>query len=196
MILIVGSAALSKEQLLHYAQQAETIIAADGGLHHLMDVGITPHVILGDFDSYHGEIPQGAKVFPKEKNFSDVEAALKLVGDEETILLGVTGGRLDHFLSAVNLLYGKENLRILDEQNELFFRQGEFKLKKREGYFSLFPQEKTTITIQGAKYNLEEEVVSKHNSLLLSNEWKDDVLVKVNRGWVLVVLSKDKKNPR
>ena len=154
MTLIVGSSELSKKQLRAYAKEARKIIAADGGLEHLMSIGAHADLILGDFDSYKGELPDKATVFPKEKDFSDMKAALNQVGDEETVLLGVTGGRLDHFLSVTNLLYGRENIRIIDEQNELFYRKDAFSLKKREGYFSLFPSEPMEITIQGTKYNL------------------------------------------
>ena len=46
------------------------IIAADGGLRHTEALGLRPDVILGDFDSL-GYTPQGAEVFPVEKDDSD-----------------------------------------------------------------------------------------------------------------------------
>lgn len=195
MILLVGSSQLCDHQLKYYAKEASHTIAVDGGLNHFIRVGITPQEIMGDFDSYQGDLPQGVQIFPKEKDFSDLEAALKKVGDKEAVLLGVTGGRLDHFLSAVNLLKNRENLRIIDEQNELFYRRERFFLKKREGYFSLFPDCPTRICIQGAKYELHDRWVTGRDSLLLSNEWMDDVEISIENGGVLVVLSRDKKNP-
>lgn len=192
MTLLIGSAALDQALLISYLKISIRVIAVDGGLNHLEKVGAKADIVLGDFDSYQGAHPKDAKVFSKEKNFTDMEAALSLIGEEEAVILGATGGRLDHFLSVLELMKKRENIQLVDKQNQIFFRQGEFTLKKKEGYFSLFPEEPTSITIKGAKYNLEMMPVTLDNSLLLSNQWAGDVFVKVEKGWVLVVLSRDK----
>ncbi len=192
MNLIVASAQVDRALLLSYVEKADRIIAVDGGLNHLNKVDIEADIVLGDFDSYIGDLPKGAVVFPREKDFSDIEAALDLYRGEETVILGATGGRLDHFLSVLSLMRGREELLLVDEQNELFYRRDEFILEKRNGYFSLFPDEDTRITIGGARYELDNHLVEKKSSLLLSNSWVDRVRVRVESGWVLVVLSKDK----
>ncbi|NLY35740.1 MAG: thiamine diphosphokinase [Tissierellia bacterium] len=192
MTLLVGSAALDQSLLIYYLKEATRVIAVDGGLNHLETVGSKADIILGDFDSYHGKLPLDAKIFPKEKNFSDMEAALALIEKEEAVILGATGGRLDHFLSVLSLIRKRENIQLIDGQNRIFYRQGEFTLKKEEGYFSLFPQQPTLISIEGAKYNLNGAPVSSDNGLLLSNQWAGDVNIRVESGWVLVVLSRDK----
>ncbi|HZK09809.1 MAG TPA: thiamine diphosphokinase [Clostridia bacterium] len=192
MTVIIGSAPLEEALLLSYLKEASRIIAVDGGLNHLESVGQKADIVLGDFDSYQGELPHGAKVFSKEKNFTDMQAALALIKEEETVILGATGGRLDHFLSVLTLMRGRENIQLIDKQNRIFYRKGSFNLKKEEGYFSLFPLQDTLITIEGAKYNLDKAHVSSDDSLLLSNEWLGDVTIKTDKGWVLVVLSLDK----
>lgn len=192
MTILVGSAALDYALLLSYLKKSTRVIAVDGGLNHLKEVGAKADTILGDFDSYQGVLPGDAQVFPREKNFSDMQAALALIEEEEAVILGATGGRLDHFLSVLALINKRENIQLVDKQNRIFYRQGEFTLKKEEGYFSLFPLQPTSITIEGAKYNLKMMPVSSNNSLLLSNQWLSDVYVKVEDGWVLVVLSRDK----
>lgn len=192
MTLLVGSSKLSDSQLLDFAKGADRIIAVDGGLHHLDRLEIEPQVILGDFDSYKKSYPKGALVYPREKNFSDMEAALELCQKEDIVILGATGGRLDHFLSVLSLMRGKENIKLVDDQNELFYRKGSFFLEKRQGYFSLFPERKTKITIRGAEYELEDYQVEPGSSLLLSNSFRDEVFISLDQGWVLVVLSRDK----
>ena len=52
------------------------VIAADGGLQHAKKLGITPDVILGDFDSL-GYTPGGASVFPVEKDDTDSMLAVR-----------------------------------------------------------------------------------------------------------------------
>lgn len=64
---------------------------------------------LGDFDSLaFTPEPPPEKIYPAEKNFTDGEIALyKAVADgaDEIIFYGGTGGRSDHFLGNLHLLY-------------------------------------------------------------------------------------------
>lgn len=75
------------------------VIAADGGLRHTQALGLHPDVVLGDFDSL-GYTPQGANVFPVEKDDTDSMLAVRLglkEGCTEFLLYGsLDGPRLDH----------------------------------------------------------------------------------------------------
>ena len=75
------------------------VIAADGGLEHTRKLGVTPNEILGDFDSL-GHIPEGANVFPVEKDDTDAMLAVRrglALGYREFVLYGsLDGPRLDH----------------------------------------------------------------------------------------------------
>ena len=75
------------------------VIAADGGLRHTEKLGLTPDAVLGDFDSL-GFCPEGANVFPVEKDDTDAMLAVRLGlerGCEEFLLYGsLDGPRLDH----------------------------------------------------------------------------------------------------
>ena len=77
----------------------DLVIAADGGLQHTQALGITPDVILGDFDSL-GYVPAGANVFPVEKDDTDAMLAVRhglAAGCGEFLLYGsLDGKRLDH----------------------------------------------------------------------------------------------------
>ena len=80
-------------------ENTDLVIAADGGLRHFTDATRQPDVILGDFDSL-GYIPQGAQVFPVEKDDTDSMLAIKKgleLGFREFLLYGsLDGPRLDH----------------------------------------------------------------------------------------------------
>ena len=75
------------------------VIAADGGLCHTQKLKITPDAVLGDFDSL-GYTPEGANVFPVEKDDTDAMLAVRLglrQGCGEFLIYGsLDGPRLDH----------------------------------------------------------------------------------------------------
>ena len=75
------------------------VIAADGGLEHVKKLGVTPDVVLGDFDSL-GFTPEGANVFPVEKDDTDAMLAARrglALGYQTFVLYGsLDGPRLDH----------------------------------------------------------------------------------------------------
>jgi len=79
--------------------EGDLIIAADGGLRHTEALGIRPDVILGDFDSL-GYTPEGANVFPVEKDDTDAMLAVRrglALGYKRFLLYGsLDGPRLDH----------------------------------------------------------------------------------------------------
>ena len=78
------------------------ILAADGGLRHLEKLNLVPHGIIGDFDSL-GYIPEGAQVFPVEKDDTDAMLAARKgleLGFREFIFYGsLDGRRLDHTIA-------------------------------------------------------------------------------------------------
>lgn len=91
-----------------YVARADYIIAVDGGMIHASDLGLTPDIWVGDFDSVkdvtlfsrYAEIPK--RPYPSDKDVLDSEIALNLVleqGATECILLGGIGGRVDHALT-------------------------------------------------------------------------------------------------
>ena len=78
------------------------LLAADGGLCHFEKLNLTPHGIIGDFDSL-GYVPQGAQVFPVEKDDTDAMLSARKgleLGYREFIFYGALDGpRLDHTLA-------------------------------------------------------------------------------------------------
>ena len=78
------------------------VVAADGGLRHTQALGLSPDVILGDFDSL-GYIPQSSQVHPVEKDDTDSMLAIRLGlerGCDRFYLYGAMDGpRLDHTIA-------------------------------------------------------------------------------------------------
>lgn len=101
-------------QLQELLKQADLVIAADGGAHHCERLGITPDVLIGDFDSIDPAVLRKFKesgveihAYPPRKDATDLELALDLAKDKaaDTIwLLGGLGRRWD--MSLTNILLG------------------------------------------------------------------------------------------
>jgi thiamine pyrophosphokinase len=94
---------------------SEVILCADGGAEYAYRYGITPHYLIGDFDSISSDVLEfynNQKIeilkYPKEKDFTDTEIcvnkALELGCSEICIIAGV-GGRIDHSLGNIGLLH-------------------------------------------------------------------------------------------
>lgn len=90
--------------------------AADSGLDTAFAAGIVPDYAVGDMDSIAdpellSRLP-AERVFkmPRDKDLTDTELALELLrekGCDETILIGGSGGRLDHLLALRALFEGR-----------------------------------------------------------------------------------------
>ena len=85
------------------------ILAADGGLAFLAGHGVTPHLIVGDMDSYGGPLPEGVEFIrhPVMKDATDMELSVEEAlarGAGRILIYGGLGGRLDHSLANIQLL--------------------------------------------------------------------------------------------
>ena len=95
------------EKLARPIDASDYLLAADGGLLHLQKLGLTPNGIIGDFDSL-GYVPQGAQVFPVEKDDTDsmlaVRKGLELGYRRFEIYGALDGDRLDHTVANLQTL--------------------------------------------------------------------------------------------
>ncbi|NCB30188.1 MAG: thiamine diphosphokinase [Clostridia bacterium] len=87
----------------------DLVIAADGGYEHLRRWGMVPDVVIGDFDSMAAPAHPVLIRLPREKDETDMAAAVG-VGRERgyTVfhLYGGLGALLDHTLANLQLLVG------------------------------------------------------------------------------------------
>jgi len=158
----------------------DMIIAADSGYIAAQKLQITPTVILGDFDS--AAVPNTKAeliILPAEKDDTDTMFACKLAverGATDLLILGGTGGRVDHFLSNLFLLQvlhdQKLSAILTDGENTLRVLQDETILvPNRGGYFSLFALSDCSVTLSGCKYPLKNYTLPRDNpSFAVSNE--------------------------
>ncbi len=169
----------------------DKIIAVDGGLAALSRLHLKPDAIVGDFDTVSEDVLAQYKcsreeiaweTHKPEKDETDTELALNTaigLGCTRLILLGATGGRMDHFIGNLHLLYAclKKGVEaaIVDEKNWItVIEKGRtFQAEALWGkYISFLPLcgEVKKITLTGFKYPLFEKDIDLGTSLCISNE--------------------------
>ena len=192
---------------------APCIIGVDRGVEFLYHHKIVPSYIVGDFDSLpeeimtyykeRGDVP--IRAYNPVKDASDTEIAVRLgvtLGSEHMIILGATGGRIDHLWANVQSLMipfaaGVEAC-ILDPQNRIRLVGEEVHLLKENAYgpyFSLFPLGETVrgLNIRGAKYPLRNHTLVPCDSLCVSNEFEEDeVVIDFSCGTVILMETRDR----
>ena len=180
-------------------REDDYVIAADGGLTHTKALNLTPHCILGDFDS-QGYIPQDSSVFPVEKDDTDAMLAVRRgleLGFRQFYLYGsLDGPRLDHTVAnfqtlqflcdhgAYGYLIGKDYMVTAVKNGTLHFPA------RCSGIFSVFcmGRDARGVTIQGGKYDAENVTLSAGFPLGVSNHFiGNDVTVSVEDGSLLVL---------
>lgn len=169
----------------------DRIIAVDRGLNAVSKLKLIPDAIVGDFDSADESVLKEFKsrtldttweIHKPEKDETDTELAIHTairLGCTKLILLGATGGRLDHFLGNLHLLYAslKQGVEaaIVDERNWITVSEKErvFEADKIFGkYISFLPlsEEVKGITLTGFRYPLHKKDITIGTSLCISNE--------------------------
>ncbi len=180
------------------------LIAADCGLKILKRMGLTPDVIIGDFDS--SQKPKDAKceviTFKIEKDDTDtmlcIKYALEKGYNDITIISGV-GGRLDHTIANIQSLSFILNRgakgRILSDDTEIYLLPyGEYSFNKKEGFsMSLFSysEKVSRLSIEGAKYNTDKLDIDNTFPIGVSNHITEDKChISFESGKLLVIFSR------
>jgi thiamine pyrophosphokinase len=113
--------------------QHDFLIAADGGTHHCIKLGLHPDYVVGDLDSLDEQvlaalITGGTQIiqYPTRKDYTDLELALQQalhLGATEIIILAALGARWDQTVANLLLPAALPQVRIwlVDGAQELTF---------------------------------------------------------------------------
>lgn len=180
------------------------IIACDKGYEYAVSCGIVPDLVVGDFDSYSGDVETDIPVdrYVSEKDDTDTMIAIRYAieqGFDELVICCALGGRLDHMLA--NLQSAKfaaehgADVWMQDASSEiLVFCGGTKRIEKKEGYsLSVFAlsDECRGVSIKGAKYALDKATVTNSFPIGVSNEWREDYAeISLEKGTLMLLLSK------
>lgn len=185
--------------------RADLIIAADSGASTALDFGVSPAVVIGDFDSIDrqtGRVLRGKGckfiVCDREKDETDTELAINYAlednASEITILGGIEGDRIDHILANIFLLTNTTTpIRCINGSTVVWAEKGP-KTVRITGHpkdiLSLIPltSEVTDIKTDGLQYSLDHETLTMGKPRGVSNVLiKEQAVVTFGHGTLLLV---------
>lgn len=195
------------EALAEPIHDGDYLLAADGGLRHLQKLGLEPDGILGDFDSL-GYTPEGAKVYPVEKDDTDAMLAVRHgleLGYRRFVLYGALDGpRLDHTVANF------QTLQFLAEHDANGYLVGLTAVATvvKNGYLSFSADASGTISvfcvgadasgvnIQGLQYSLTEGTLRAGFPLGVSNHFiGEKSSISAKNGSLLVIYDRENGLP-
>lgn len=201
--LLIGNGETQETAFLqHLAQQADFILAADGGADRALSAGVRPDVIIGDLDSIS---PQAKKILPAEKfifvnnqNNTDLEKALDYLAAHQCTqctLTGFVGGRWDftfgNFLSVYPYL-DKMDICVAGKGWKIWPLTHSVTKNVRPGArVSLIPAaDCQNVTLQGLVYPLEHANLSLgRTGQTLSNVAKlSQITISFDKGFLLLYI--------
>lgn len=188
-VAIVGNGPVNLlPDLFLFQDEINYWIGADKGAYHLAVKGIQVEYALGDFDSLTEEEKQftfmhsnNNKEFLAEKDETDIELALNKafeLNPDRIFLFGVTGGRLDHELINIQLLYAIKDRGIrgiiVDQSNQIeMLFPGEYQITENRFYpyisFIPYTQHVKGICLTGFYYPLTNKNITWGSTLCISN---------------------------
>lgn len=181
-------------------------IAADGGMEYLMEIGVTPDLLIGDMDSLERKEINGTfriKRLPVEKDDTDMLAAIKEgleLGYRNFELYGALGGRLDHTIANIQcLLYllnrGAKGSLVGDALTLRMIRNETISLPAANyaagGTISVFAfgGDAFGVTERGLKYTVSNGTIRQEFPIGVSNEFiGEDAEIAVENGILLICI--------
>ena len=202
--VIVGGVKINNtDQIKKYIDETDFVIACDSGIESCKDIGVTPNLIVGDFDS-HKKPDTDIEIItlPTAKDDTDTMFATKEAvkrGFSEVVLLGAVGDRIDHTLANVYILsyLQDEGVKgmIVDDFSEMLIisenGQNISRISDNYKFFSLLCLEGKVegVTIKNAKFPLENGIITPNHQYATSNEVLPGEVaeVSIEKGSVLLV---------
>ena len=212
--LILTGGALNLEFAKHYIenQSYDCLIAVDNGLKYADLLNLLPDVIVGDFDTASYELVQkyqekeGMKIIQLApmKDETDTESAVDYCIDmryDEVVFLGAMGGRFDHTMANLHMLYRLLQHQIqgvlVDEQNVIRLLNRSVTIEKSKlsaNYISFLPfmEQVEGVTLKGFLYPLNKSTLEPGRSIGISNVAVEEICeISFERGILIMIEAHD-----
>lgn len=195
----------------NYVRKSDYVLGVDYGAYLLLRNKLYMDVSIGDFDSIKKhELSKlqlsntNVKLYPKDKDFTDLELAVLLALEKNPSkikIYGATGGRLDHFYSSLNILnYSIKysvDIEIINDKNQIFLlKPGTYEFDKKDTFkyisFFAYLEDVKNLKLEGFKYSLDNYTLKISSNLCISNEFKEaKVTISFSSGYLLVMRTSD-----
>lgn len=180
----------------------DEIIGVDNGTAHLCDRFLIPSKVLGDFDSITPDLLEKVENmnidligYEPNKDKTDFELSLDSINEPEEkniYIIGGEEGEIDHLFSIFSLVINYEfatNVTWLYMDKTIIFRNNVSIFLNEGSKFSVVPiTSLNSLTISGAKWNLNEENIEAGSSKTLRNESvENQIMISCNEGLFSVI---------
>lgn len=212
MDLVISSGEISNYNILQkYVNQSEYIICADGGMNHLLKIGVLPDIIVGDLDSINNTSKRIIKEnniqvekYPTMKDMTDNEIALRVVKNrspKRVAFFGVLGSRWDHSIANILLLKKLEESNItayiVNRNNRIRYGVENVEIeiyKTNYKYLSIIPisDSGVNVSLLNFAYPLDKHQIDFTSTLGISNEIIGNKgKIKIHSGEAIIIESND-----
>jgi thiamine pyrophosphokinase len=197
-VTLLGAGAVSTQDLDKILAVAPCLVAADGGAGVAIEQGLTPHAVIGDFDS----LPHFAteRLTPEaffhvaEQDSTDFEKCLMRIDAPLILALGFTGWRLDHELSVMNVLvrYPQVHCIVLGSHDVVVHAPPRMALDLPAGSrFSLFPMAPVRGRSDGLKWPIDGIDFAPGGRVGTSNEVTGAVRLEFESAGMLLIMPRE-----
>ncbi len=200
-VIISGSPDTNVEEIKSLCTSDDFIVCADSGYSFAKKAGLTPNLIIGDFDSLKEELPQNTEVVKLNTHKDDTDTEHCVMecirrGYKDFLLLGSIGGRTDHTFANIATLaflseYNYNGIARNNSEEIRILKEGSYEMNNKKGLiFSVFPYgcESVNVTYKGAEYMLNNKTLTYNVSRGISNVFVDDEAeITINRGRAILL---------
>lgn len=200
-VIISGSPDTNVEEIKSLCTSDDFIVCADSGYSFAKKAGLTPNLIIGDFDSLKEELPQNTEVVKLNTHKDDTDTEHCVMecirrGYKDFLLLGSIGGRTDHTFANIATLaflseYNYNGIARNNGEEIRILKEGPYEMNNKKGIiFSVFPYgcESVNVTYKGAEYMLNNKTLTYNVSRGISNVFVDDEAeITINRGRAILL---------
>lgn len=200
-VIISGSPDTNVEEIKSLCTSDDFIVCADSGYSFAKKAGLTPNLIIGDFDSLKEELPQNTEVVKLNTHKDDTDTEHCVMecirrGYKDFLLLGSIGGRTDHTFANIATLaflseYNYNGIARNNGEEIRILKEGSYEMNNKKGLiFSVFPYgcESVNVTYKGAEYMLNNKTLTYNVSRGISNVFVDDgAEITINRGRAILL---------
>lgn len=200
-VIISGSPDTNVEEIKSLCTSDDFTVCADSGYSFAKKAGLTPNLIIGDFDSLKEELPQNTEVVKLNTHKDDTDTEHCVMecirrGYKDFLLLGSIGGRTDHTFANIATLaflseYNYNGIARNNGEEIRILKEGSYEMNNKKGLiFSVFPYgcESVNVTYKGAEYMLNNKTLTYNVSRGISNVFVDDEAeITINRGRAILL---------